>query len=131
MFPVLDRYVASRKVAGGESEFRVPRSAPVPTTRCFNITWEFQPEYRVWRRGRRRSVPLNYDSYDHFVRFIDPDFQYVMATAQLGGRMVLRMANAEWLPFQVEPTSRAVRAWTTEVIKLADTCGPRRRSETN
>lgn len=62
----------------------------------------------------------NYDSYDHFVRFIDPDFQYVMATAKLGGRMMLRMANADTLPFRFEAMSRSVRGWTNEVVKLAD-----------
>ncbi len=62
----------------------------------------------------------NYDSYDHFVRFIDPDFQYVLATAKLGGRMMLRMANADTLPFRFEAMSRSVRGWTNEVVKLAD-----------
>jgi len=62
----------------------------------------------------------NYDSYDYYVRFGDPDFQYVMATAQLGGRMMLRLANAEWLPLRVEATSLAVRGWMNEVIKLSD-----------
>ena len=34
--------------------------------------------------------------------------------------MMLRMANADWLPFQPDSASRAVRGWTNEVIKLAD-----------
>lgn len=62
----------------------------------------------------------NYDSYDHYVKFEDPDFQYVMATVQAGGRMMLRLANAEYLPFRFDSFSRTVSAYAAEVQKLAD-----------
>lgn len=61
-----------------------------------------------------------YDSYDHFVKFEDPDFQYVFATVQAGGRMMLRMANADYLPFRFDSFSRTVSAYAMEVQKLAD-----------
>ena len=119
--PVLDRYLAARKVAGGESEFRI---APLGSGSDYTA---FQhhlgiPSLNIGFGGEGGGgvYHSNYDSYDHFTRFIDPDFQYVMATAQLGGHMMLRMANADWLPFQLSSTARSVRGWTNEVIKLAD-----------
>ena len=33
---------------------------------------------------------------------------------------MLRLGNADWMPFDAEATARAVRGWTNEVIKLAD-----------
>jgi len=118
---VLDRFLASRKVAGGESEFRIE---PLGSGSDYTV---FQhhlgiPSLNIGfgGEGGGGSYHSNYDSYDYFVRFVDPDFQYVMATAQLGGRMMLRLANADWLPFRSNSTSTAVRVWTNEVIKLAD-----------
>lgn len=118
--PVLERYIASRKAAGNEGEFRIE---PLGSGSDYTV---FQhhlgiPSLNIGFGGEASGgvYHSNYDSYDHFVRFIDPDFQYVMATAQLGGRMLLRMANADWLPFQADSTARAVRTWVSEVIKLA------------
>src|ERR1043165_3143418 len=41
-----------------------------------------------------------YDSFDHFTRFIDPNFDYGVALAKTDGRMVLRLADADVLPFE-------------------------------
>ena len=62
----------------------------------------------------------NYDTYAHYVRFEDPDFQYSLANVQLGGRMLLRLANAEVLPFRFESLARTVAGYAKEVAKLAD-----------
>ncbi|MGD0580905.1 MAG: transferrin receptor-like dimerization domain-containing protein, partial [Bryobacteraceae bacterium] len=62
----------------------------------------------------------NYDTYAHYVRFEDPDFQYSLATVQLGGRMMLRLANAEVLPFRFENLAKTVAGYAKEVAKLAD-----------
>lgn len=40
-----------------------------------------------------------YDTYPYFKKFIDPEFKYTEAMAQLNGRALMRMANAEVLPF--------------------------------
>ena len=39
--------------------------------------------------GQYHSI---YDSFDHFVRFMDPDFAYGVALARVGGRTVLRLS---------------------------------------
>lgn len=41
-----------------------------------------------------------YESYESFVRFTDPDFAYGVAIAETTGRLVLRLANADVLPFE-------------------------------
>ncbi|MGC4054696.1 MAG: transferrin receptor-like dimerization domain-containing protein [Paludibaculum sp.] len=73
------------------------------------------------------SYHSNYDTYDHVVKFEDPDFQYIFASAQLGGRFVLRLANADVLPLRFDNFSKIVTRYAGEVKKLADDM----RSETD
>jgi len=61
-----------------------------------------------------------YDSYDHFVKFTDPGFQYEVAMAQTVARAVLRMANADVLPFDLNCFSKTVSGYVTEVKSLLD-----------
>jgi N-acetylated-alpha-linked acidic dipeptidase len=61
-----------------------------------------------------------YDSYDHFTRFADPDFFYGIVQAKTTGRMVLRLANADVLPFEVTTLANTISRYTSEVIKLTD-----------
>jgi N-acetylated-alpha-linked acidic dipeptidase len=118
---VLDRYIASRKVSGAEPEFHL---APLGSGSDYTVFLHHLgiPSLNIGFGGESGggSYHSNYDSYDHYVRFGDPDFQYVNATTQLGGRMMLRLADADWLPFRVDATARSVRAWTNEVMKLAE-----------
>lgn len=41
-----------------------------------------------------------YDSFDHYVRFGDPDFAYGVALSKVAGHAVLRMADADVLPMR-------------------------------
>jgi len=61
-----------------------------------------------------------YDSFDHYVRFMDPTFEYGVALARTGGRLVLRLSEAEVLPFEFRPMAAAVTRYVGEVVKLAD-----------
>ena len=61
-----------------------------------------------------------YDSFDHYTRFMDPDFSYGVALAKTGGRFVLRLAEADILPFETRRFSSTVRRYVDEVVKLAD-----------
>jgi N-acetylated-alpha-linked acidic dipeptidase len=45
--------------------------------------------------GQYHSI---YDSIDHYLRFMDPSFEYGVLLAKTGGRLMLRMADAEVLP---------------------------------
>ena len=61
-----------------------------------------------------------YDSFDHYTKFGDPGFEYGLALAKVGGRTVLRLANADILPFTFSPFAETVGRYVTEVTKLAD-----------
>jgi len=62
-----------------------------------------------------------YDSFDHFTRFIDPNFDYGVALAKTDGRMVLRLANADVLPFEFTTFADTMSRYLEELTKLADT----------
>jgi N-acetylated-alpha-linked acidic dipeptidase len=60
-----------------------------------------------------------YDSFDFYVRFGDPEFKYELLLAQTGGRIMLRFANAEVLPFEFSEFTQTVGKYVKEVTKLA------------
>lgn len=61
-----------------------------------------------------------YDSYDLFTRFKDPGFKYGITLAKTTGRVVLRLANADVLPFDFNSFYKTVADYETEVKTLAD-----------
>ena len=62
-----------------------------------------------------------YDSYTHFQRFVDPGNQYGVVLAKVCGRAVLRLANADTLPFEFNNFAETMGTYVSEVSKLADT----------
>jgi N-acetylated-alpha-linked acidic dipeptidase len=62
-----------------------------------------------------------YDSYDHFQRFVDPGNIYGVALAKVCGHAVLRLADADRLPFEFTDFSDTVNMYANVVMKLADT----------
>src|SRR5712692_3858400 len=69
---------------------------------------------------RGGSYHLIYDSIDHYTRFGDPGFAYGVVLAQTAGRVVLRLANAETLPFDFSSLADTVDRYAKEVAKLSD-----------
>jgi len=61
-----------------------------------------------------------YDSFDNYTRFIDPSFAYGIAQAQTTGRLVLRLADADVLPFAFTNFADTVATYATELTKLTD-----------
>jgi len=61
-----------------------------------------------------------YDSFDDYKRFKDPDFAYGVTMAQTAGHSVLRMADAEVLPFDFRSLQATIAKYATELTKLAD-----------
>lgn len=61
-----------------------------------------------------------YDSYDHFIRFKDPELQYGVALAKTAGRMMLRMANADVLPFDYSILTNTINGYFSEIKSLID-----------
>jgi N-acetylated-alpha-linked acidic dipeptidase len=60
-----------------------------------------------------------YDDFAWFTRFSDPDFLYGRALAQLAGTIVLRLADADVLPFDFTGLADAVSRYVKEVRDLA------------
>lgn len=67
-----------------------------------------------------------YDSYDHYKRFKDPDFQYGGVLAKVMGRATMRLANAEILPFYFGNFVSTTEGYLKEIMNLTD----KMRSET-
>ncbi len=59
-----------------------------------------------------------YDSYDHYIRFGDPTFEYGVALSKTAGRAVLRLADANLLPFNFDDFSGRVTTYLDEIEKL-------------
>ncbi|HYS52598.1 MAG TPA: transferrin receptor-like dimerization domain-containing protein [Thermoanaerobaculia bacterium] len=62
-----------------------------------------------------------YDSFDHYVRFGDPNFQYGIAQAETTGRLTLRLANADVLPIEFTTFADTLSRYVEELTKLAQT----------
>lgn len=61
-----------------------------------------------------------YDSFDHYTRFGDPNFDYGIALAQTAGRMTLRLADADVLPFEFTNFADTISGYFTEITKLTN-----------
>ncbi len=61
-----------------------------------------------------------YDTYDHYKRFKDTDFSYGITLAKTAGRVVLRMANADKLPFEFGQWQSTVSGYLQELLQTAD-----------
>ena len=62
-----------------------------------------------------------YDSFDHYIRFSDPGFQYEVAQAETTGRLTLRLANADVLPIEFTTFADTLSHYVDELTKLAQT----------
>ncbi len=60
----------------------------------------------------------NYDTFEHYIRFGDPQFAYGVALAQTAGHAVLRMADADVLPMQFASFAETVAGYLDELHKL-------------
>ncbi len=61
-----------------------------------------------------------FDSYAHYTRFKDPGFVYGAVLAKTIGHTVLRMANADVLPFDFRSLSNTLNGYGKEVMELAN-----------
>ena len=61
------------------------------------------------RRGRRRHLSLDLRRLYHYTQFLDTDFLYGRALAQTVGTAVVRLADADVLPFEFTNLADTVR----------------------
>ena len=59
-----------------------------------------------------------YDSFDHYVRFGDPKFEYGVALAQTAGRLALRAADADVQPQRFTDAATTIAGYVDELKKL-------------
>lgn len=59
-----------------------------------------------------------YDSYDHYIRFGDPGLSYGAALTRTGGRLMLRLADADLIPMRFTPVAEAASLYVAEVKAL-------------
>lgn len=62
-----------------------------------------------------------FDTYNHYKQFKDPGFQYGITLANTAGRIVLRLANADVLPFEFGQWFETVNTYNDELISLLET----------
>jgi N-acetylated-alpha-linked acidic dipeptidase len=65
--------------------------------------------------GANHSI---YDSFDHFIRFGDPTFAYEVTLAQTGGHAVMRLAEADILPFNFSDFAETVSGYLNQLKAL-------------
>ncbi|HMG68180.1 MAG TPA: transferrin receptor-like dimerization domain-containing protein, partial [Chitinophagaceae bacterium] len=61
-----------------------------------------------------------FDSYDLFRRFKDSGFVYGVTLSKTAGRVMLRLADADVLPFDFNPFYKTINDYVTEVKTLLD-----------
>lgn len=59
-----------------------------------------------------------YDSWDFYLRFKDPGFRYGVTLAETVGHAILRMANADGLPFDYRHLLNTVISYADEIMSL-------------
>lgn len=70
--------------------------------------------------NRGGSYHSAYDTYEHYTRFGDRDFMYGVTLAKVAGRVTLRLAQADVLPFRFGAFADNVGKYLEEVKELAD-----------
>src|SRR5579875_2998085 len=68
--------------------------------------------------GQYHSI---YDDFYWYTHFMDTDFAYGKALAQTAGTMMMRMADADVIPYQFGDEADTVHMYVTEVKRLAET----------
>jgi N-acetylated-alpha-linked acidic dipeptidase len=61
-----------------------------------------------------------FDSYEDYVRFKDRNFDYGTTLAKVTGRTLLRLAEADVLPFEYKDLHLALKTYVGELLKLGD-----------
>lgn len=67
------------------------------------------------------SYHSTYDSFDHYTRFGDPGFAYGGALVKVAGRVTLRLANADVLPFQFGTLASTISGYAGELETMVET----------
>jgi N-acetylated-alpha-linked acidic dipeptidase len=67
-----------------------------------------------------------YDSFAWYTKFGDPTFEHGRALSQVNGTIVMRLANADVLPFEFTDLAETLGRYVEEIVKLAKNSKPPR-----
>ena len=70
--------------------------------------------------GGGGSYHSAYDSFDHYTRFIEPTFDYERTLSLTVGTSILRLADADVLPFEFDALAGYIGKYADEIMKLSD-----------
>ena len=59
-----------------------------------------------------------YDDFNWYTKFVDPDFSYGRALAQTAGTAVMRLADADVIPFEYNGQAEAIERYVRDLQKL-------------
>jgi N-acetylated-alpha-linked acidic dipeptidase len=127
---VSDRLRASWLVKGNEERKKLAKERPTLHLEALGSGSDYTPfiqhlgisSFNVAFSGEAQGGEYHtcFDTFDHFSRFVDPDNSYGIALAKVCGRLALRLADADILPFDFRGASQTYDRYIAEVQKLAD-----------
>ncbi len=62
-----------------------------------------------------------FDTFDHYSKYIDPNFEYGVALAEVCGRLTLRLLESDVLPWDLSAASATFSEYVDSVVEAADT----------
>jgi N-acetylated-alpha-linked acidic dipeptidase len=127
--PVLDRWRARRIASGNPGERSDARGRQDMRIAALGSGSDYTPfvqhlgipslDLRYGGEGETDGVYHSiYDSFDHYTRFGDPGFDYAATLAKTGGRIILRFANADYLPIAPTNFTETLTNFANEVLRL-------------
>jgi N-acetylated-alpha-linked acidic dipeptidase len=126
---VRDRLRANRRLRGVGNDRREAADRPDIRLNALGSGSDYTPflqhlgiaslDLRYSGENTGGSYHSIYDSFDHYTRFGDPNFDYGIALAQTAGRAVLRCADADVLPFEYTRLAVTVNQYVGEITRLA------------
>lgn len=114
---VKERRIAANMVNGGDDKFELYALGSGSDYTPF-IQHAGIPSLNLGYGGENAGGEYHtiYDTYPHYKRFKDPEFAYGVALANTAGRITLRLANADVLPFNFMQWHSTVSGYLDEIM---------------
>ncbi|WP_421802723.1 transferrin receptor-like dimerization domain-containing protein [Flagellimonas sp.] len=118
---VAERRKAANVIRGGDNSFKLSAlGSGSDYTPFIQHTGIASLNLGYGGEGRGGEYHTIYDTYSHYTRFKDPGFAYGVALANTAGRISLRLANAEVLPFELTQWHSTIETYLGEVMKTLE-----------
>jgi N-acetylated-alpha-linked acidic dipeptidase len=129
--PVFDRWRARTLLEGSAEDRREARDRENMRISALGSGSDYTPflqhlgiaslDFRFGGEGETDGVYHSiFDSFDHYTRFVDPGFDYAAVLTKTAGRVILRFANADYLPLSPANLSETVARYANELTRLSN-----------